>query len=135
MRLSHRPVLVLLLALAPACSTPRSARSAAARGSADAITTSDIRATSATNVYDLIQQLRYRWLQRRGTDSINMRTGDVMVRMDDNELGTVQTLRNIPTIGISSIYFVDGVSAAGRWGLGYAHGAVVISTRPPAPEQ
>ena len=95
----------------------------------------DIRATSATNVYDLIAQLRYRWLQRRGTDSINMRTGDVMVRMDDNELGTVQTLRNLPTIGISSIYFVDGVSAAGRWGLGYAHGAVVISTRPELPTQ
>ncbi|MDB4883265.1 MAG: hypothetical protein JWL95_2031 [Gemmatimonadetes bacterium] len=103
------------------------------RGGADEITASDIRASAATNVYDLVAQVRYRWLQARGTDSINMQPGDVMVRMDDNELGTVQALRNLSPVGITSIRFVDGISAAGRWGLGYAHGAVVISTRPPAP--
>lgn len=134
MRRSHRSALLLLLALAPACSQPRSAR-AASRASNEAITADDIRAGSFTNVYDLIAQLRYRWLHARGADSINLQSGDVMVRMDNNEIGTVQVLRSMSPIGITSIYFVDGVSAAGRWGLGYAHGAVVISTRPPAPAQ
>lgn len=53
-----------------------------------------------------------------------------MIRLDDNELGTVQTLRALSPVGITSIRFLDPVSSAGRWGLGYAHGAIVISTRP-----
>jgi hypothetical protein len=53
-----------------------------------------------------------------------------MVRLDDNELGTVQSLRALSPIGITSIRFFDPVASAGRWGLGYAHGAIVISTRP-----
>jgi hypothetical protein len=128
---THRPLLLFALVVASACSHPASGRTGAR--SSDAITAADIRKSAATNVYDIIAQLRYRWLQSRGPDSINMRSGDVMVRLDDSEIGTVQALRNLAPTGISSIQFVDGVSAAGRWGLGYAHGAVVISTRPPVP--
>jgi hypothetical protein len=128
---AHRPLLLFALVVTSACSHPASGRTGARGG--DVITAADIRKSAATNVYDLIAQLRYRWLQSRGPDSINMRPGDVMVRLDDNEIGTVQALRNLSPTGISSIQFVDGVSAAGRWGLGYAHGAVVISTRPPTP--
>ena len=126
----RRTALLLLsfaLALASACSHPRRA-DGAPRSGADVITAQDIRATSFTNVYDLIAQLRFRWLQARGTDTVNLQAGNVMVRLDDNELGTVQALRTLSPVGITSIRFVDPVSAGGRWGLGYAHGAIVIST-------
>lgn len=128
MRRTTLLLLSLALALASACSQPRRT-DGAARSSADVITSQDIRATSFTNVYDLIAQLRFRWLQARGTDTVNLQPGDVMVRIDDNELGTVQALRTLSPVGITSIRFVDPVSAGGRWGLGYAHGAIVISTR------
>jgi hypothetical protein len=127
----RRIALLLLssaLALGSACSQPRSGTTAP-RSSSDVITAQDIRATSFTNVYDVIAQLRFRWLQARGTDTVNLQPGNVMVRLDDNELGTVQALRNLSPSGITSIHFVDPVSAGGRWGLGYAHGAIVISTR------
>jgi hypothetical protein len=127
-RITARLFLLSALALAPACSQPRRT-DGTLRSSADVITSSDIRATSFTNVYDVIAQLRFRWLQARGTDTVNLQPGDVMVRLDDNELGTVQALRTLSPAGITSIRFVDPVSAGGRWGLGYAHGAIVISTR------
>ena len=128
MRRTARLLLLSVLALASACSHPRSS-DGMARSSTDVITAQDIRATSFTNVYDLIAQMRFRWLQARGTDTVNLQPGNVMVRLDDNELGTVQALRNLSPVGITSIRFVDPVSAGGRWGLGYAHGAIVISTR------
>jgi hypothetical protein len=128
MRKIARFLFASALALGSACSQPHSG-STAPRSSADVITSQDIRATSFTNVYDLIAQLRFRWLQARGTDTVNLQPGNVMVRMDDSELGTVQALRTLSPVGITSISFVDPVSAGGRWGLGYAHGAIVISTR------
>lgn len=128
MRRIARLLLLSALALGSTCSQPRSGTTAA-RPNSDVITSQDIRATSFTNVYDLVAQLRFRWLQARGTDTVNLQPGNVMVRLDDNELGTVQALRNLSPSGITSISFVDPVSAGGRWGLGYAHGAIVISTR------
>lgn len=38
------------------------------------------------------------------------------MRIDDNDVGTVQVLRNVAPIGIISIQFVDGVSAAAAAG-------------------
>ncbi|MDB4893297.1 MAG: hypothetical protein JWL61_5152 [Gemmatimonadetes bacterium] len=128
MRRTARLLLLSALALASSCSQPHRTDNAP-RSSADVITAQDIRATSFTNVYDLVAALRFRWLQARGTDTVNLQPGNVMVRLDDNELGTVQALRSLSPVGISSIHFVDPVSAGGRWGLGYAHGAIVISTR------
>jgi hypothetical protein len=128
MHTALRSLLVAVAVTLSACSTPRSPQTASP--TTDVITEEEIRAGSFTNVYDMVQQLRFRWLQARGTDSVNLQPGDVMVRVDDNELGTVQALRSMPTVGITSISFVDPVSSAGRWGLGYAHGAIVISTRP-----
>lgn len=124
-----RPLLLSLFLLVPACSHAPTGQTGP-RASNDLITEQEIRANSAQNVYDLIAVLRFRWLQPRGTDTVNLPPGGVMARMDNNELGTVQTLHSVPTSGITSIRFYDPITAAGRWGLGYAHGAVVISTGP-----
>jgi hypothetical protein len=129
----HRTLrrLTSALVLASACSHPRSGVTGS-RG-ADIITAEEIRAGSHTNVYDLVATLRFRWLQARGPDTVNLKPGDVMVRVDENELGTVQALRTLSPVGITSIQFIDPIASAGRWGLGYAHGAIVISTRPQRP--
>ena len=132
MRRTLRMMLLSALVLDSACSHPRSGQ-AATRGRADVITAEEIRAGSHTNVYELVATLRFRWLQARGPDTVNLKPGDVMVRVDDNELGTVQTLRTLSPVGITSIQFIDPIASAGRWGLGYAHGAIVISTRPQRP--
>jgi hypothetical protein len=81
------------------------------------------------NLYDMVQALRFRWLQTRGPDSINMAPGQVQVRLDDTQLGGVESLRNIAPAGVTSISWVDPTTAAARWGMGYGHGAIVVSTR------
>ena len=131
MRSSVRSLLVATLLAGAACSHPRTSGQGSPRTSNDVITVEEMRnGGNFSNVYDMIAQLRFRWLQARGTDTINQTPGDVVVRLDDNELGTVQSLRNLSPTGITSIRFVDPVSAAGRWGMGYAHGAILISTKP-----
>jgi hypothetical protein len=131
MRSPIRPLLLCTLLLALACSHPRGSGQAAPRSNSEVLTLDEMRGSgNFSNVYDMLAQLRFRWLQARGTDTINQKPGDVVVRLDDNEYGTVQSLRNLSPVGITSIRFVDPVSAAGRWGMGYAHGAILISTKP-----
>jgi hypothetical protein len=126
---------LLLLSLAFATSCASSGGTAApqgqARPSADLITHDEIQKGHWQNAYELIQQLRPRWLRAHGPDSIHGETPDVQVHVDDNRLGGVSTLRGVSTNEITSIQFVDPVSAAARWGGDHANGAIIISTHPP----
>jgi hypothetical protein len=49
------------------------------------------------------------------------------VRLDDSPLGGIAALRQVTSVGIASIRFVDGVTAAGRWGGAYVNGAILIA--------
>ena len=53
--------------------------------------------------------------------------GDVQARVDDSPLGPATSLRQVIVIGVSTIRFVDGVTAAGRWGGAYTHGAILVT--------
>ena len=135
-RLVRRAVtaVVALAALsAPGCASgPKNA--AAPRPRTDVITSEEMKSVQFSNLYDVIQALRFRWLQSRGPDSINMQPGQVQVRLDDTQVGGVESLRSIAPIGVVQIQWVDPTTAAGRWGMGYGHGAIVISTRRQAPK-
>ncbi len=124
-------VVATLAALgALACASgPRKSSSPTSRRGTDVITTEEIQSVQFNNLYDMVQALRFRWLQARGPDSINMAPGSVQVRLDDTQLGGVEALRNIQPAGVVSISFVDPTTAAARWGMGYGHGAIVVSTR------
>lgn len=130
MRSTARRLLLAALVLSPwGCSARRA--DAGARRNGDTITRDEIQAGQFANVFDLVQARRFRWLQARGTDSINQTPGEVQVLLDGTRLGGVQTLRNLAPSDVTSIQFVDPVSAAARWGLGYAHGAILVSMRAP----
>ena len=121
---------VALAALgALACASGPKQAGAAQRRNANVITVEEMQSVQFSNLFDVVQALRFRWLQSRGPDSINMQSGQVQVRLDDTQLGGVETLRNIPPTGVVSIQWVDPNTAAGRWGMGYGHGAILVSTR------
>jgi hypothetical protein len=121
---------VALAALgALACASGPKQGAAAQRRNANVITAEELQTVQFSNLFDVVQALRFRWLQSRGPDSINMQSGQVQVRLDDTQLGGVETLRNIPPAGVVSIQWVDPNTAAGRWGMGYGHGAILVSTR------
>jgi hypothetical protein len=80
------------------------------------------------NVYEMVSSLRPRWLQSRGPDSFS-KPSVVQVVVDDVKLGGVNALRNLPTSGITSLQFFDGLTATSRWGLDFGSGAIYVSTR------
>jgi len=130
MRSLIRPLLSLMTSLAMACSQPRSAGPVAPRPRIEMLTLSEIGDSGRfDNVYDMLAELRPRWLQQRATDTVNQKPGDVMVRLNETEYGTVESLRTLSTVRITSIQLFDSQSAVNRWGAAYAHGAIVITTR------
>ena len=126
---------VTLAALgAPACASGPRASSGTRRGN-DVITSEELAKVQFSNLYDVVQALRFRWLQTRGPDSINMQPGQVQVRLDDTQIGGVESLRGIAPTGVVTIQWVDPTTAAGRWGMGYGHGAILVSTHRQLPKK
>jgi hypothetical protein len=79
------------------------------------------------NAYDAVESLRSTWLRTRGTNSLNRPT-EVLVYIDDNRLGGVQTLKQVTTSQIIQIRFVDGLTATARWGLDHGQGVILVVT-------
>ncbi|HEX6071181.1 MAG TPA: hypothetical protein VFZ18_15210 [Longimicrobiaceae bacterium] len=83
-----------------------------------------------TNLYDVIEVLRPRWLRTQGPDTFMGQPGEVQVHIDGNWLGSVQTLRSLSPAGVTSIRWLAPIDASARYGLDHSHGAIVISTAP-----
>lgn len=84
-----------------------------------------------SNLYDLIDILRPRWLRAQGgPDTFTTREGQVQVHVDGNWLGGVAALRGISVPGVTSIQWLAPLDASARYGLDHSHGAIVVSTRP-----
>jgi hypothetical protein len=122
-----------LASLTVSCASSRGVsaqqRSTPRKSAADLITREEIDRGHWQSAYELIEALRPRWLHAHGPDSILGETSDVQVHIDENRLGGVNALRGIATTGITSIRFIDPVTAAARWGGDHANGAIVISTK------
>ena len=132
MRAIRRVLPLAMLVISAACSSATAeGGSARPRGRSDLITHEEIQQRSGySNLYDLIRDMRPRWLQTRGPDTLIGQQGEVQVHMDGNRMGGAAALRNLSPSGVTSIEWVAPVDAAGRYGLDHGHGAIVISTRP-----
>lgn len=107
----------------PTAGTPRP------RSRADLITRADIERTSFVNTYELVRALKGNWLNARGPDSINGTSSEVQIHVDEVRLGGVASLRDIHPNDVAAIQYFDPITASGRWGLGYAAGAIMVTTR------
>jgi hypothetical protein len=106
-------------------STPRSS---------DNITTAEIRSSSATNAYTLIERLRPNWLRTpaMGTIGGGGRTQLVVVYLDGHRLGDIQSLRTLSVDGIKSMQWLDAARAAtvlNEVGSDPIAGAIIIKTQ------
>jgi hypothetical protein len=90
--------------------------------------------TGAVTAYEVVEQLRPRWLVvRSGMRSFSMET-EVVVFQDQLFLGNQSALRGIGIDGIYEIRYIDGPTAkATLAGLGDRHvqGAIVIHMMTP----
>lgn len=84
-----------------------------------------------SNLYDLIEVLRPRWLRAQGgPDTFYGSVGQVQVHMDGNWMGDVGVLRGLSVGGVTSIEWMPPLAAAARYGVDHSHGAIIVSTRP-----
>ena len=120
-----RPILVILLL--SACHWVPSSGHGTQRY---VITQEEIDASTASNVYDLIAQLRADFLKDRGKVSIRMNQHEkAVVFLNDQEYGILETMRNIPIGRISEVRYYPGTEAVNRFGAQYGGGVVMLISR------
>ena len=113
----RRTLTASISALALIVVTGACASSGAAPGTTaslpDRLTASEMVPSGATNAYDLIRQLRPRWLQANNTGRLNGVMSQVtLVYVDGHKMGDIDTLRSISSNGIQSMQYLDSVRAA-----------------------
>ena len=124
--IARRFALLLLAVALSACS----GNTGAPRGTPvdrNLITIEQIRQHQFSNAYEAVQSLRSNWLITKGVDSFAS-PGQVLVYLDNNKMGGVETLRGIATVSVAYIRYYDGLTASGRWGLDHGHGVIFVSS-------
>lgn len=96
------------------------------------LTRAEIQSIDVSNLHDLVQRLRPRWLDVRGSRSFSTPTR-VVVFQDQTLLGGVAVLRQLSPDMAAWMEYLDGPTASNSLpGLGSTHveGAIVIHTEP-----
>jgi hypothetical protein len=132
MRQYARVLLALGLGTIVAHCAPRAAGGPVERASSsrmDFITRAEIETRQWANAYDLVVALRPNWLNERGPDSFGT-SAELQVHFNGTRAGGVSVLRQMVVSEVEYLEYIDPITATGRWGLGYGHGAIDISTKP-----
>lgn len=127
-KILHRSLALGALAVSLACASASSSSRRPSGSRSDLIGTEELSKAQWPNTWELVSNLRPQWLQSRGPDSFSS-PSVIQVVIDDVRLGPVTSLRNLPTSGITSLQWVDALTATARWGLDFGSGAIYISTR------
>lgn len=103
------------------------------RHSSDQVTYAEIASSSATNAYELIHRLRPNWLRPPNIGSIGggMRSQVIVVYLDGQRLGDLESLRALSADGIRSMQWLDAARAATvltEVGSDPIAGAIIIKT-------
>lgn len=105
------------------------ARPVIPRSRPDLITAEEMQHRQSTSAYNLIHETRSTWLHVRGRDTISGEQGEIVVMLDGVRLGGIESLRQIPVMGLSSIRYHTPIDASTRWGMGHAHGVIALTSR------
>ncbi|MGW8267132.1 MAG: hypothetical protein ACWGSQ_12255 [Longimicrobiales bacterium] len=95
------------------------------------ITLEEIEATDAETAYDIIQQLRPRWMVRnRGQRSFRETEADyAKVFLDELPPREFDFLREIPRASILEMRFLEAREATYLYGTGYNAGVIKVTTK------
>ncbi|MGH7711692.1 MAG: TonB-dependent receptor plug domain-containing protein, partial [Gemmatimonadaceae bacterium] len=102
---------------------------APASSASDAITRVEITRSQALNAYDAVRILRPNMLRERG--KVTIRGNDVrepLVYMDNQRMGGISFLRDIPVTEIFEIRYHTAAQAQIKWGSGHMQGVIQVVT-------
>jgi hypothetical protein len=98
------------------------------------ITQADVQASTATDAYSIVQELRPMWLRNRGTISIHdPSSGNVQVYLNGQQFGDLNRMREIIKQEIREIRFFSGSEAQLKFGAGHEGGVIDVRTGVVAP--
>lgn len=98
------------------------------------ITEDEVRASTASNLYEMLQALRPHWLRNRGptgNTDVNLDQQGVRVYVERGLVGDLNALRQITTREVTTVEFLDAAAATYRLGQGNPSGAIVVHTGRP----
>lgn len=108
-----------------------SAGSGGTRIRQNVITPEELQASTVSDLYDLVQELRPRWLTTRGQQSFSAEP-EIVVYQGQVLLGGLEMLRQLTPDMVHSLRYLDGPTASASLpGLGSRHvqGAIVIESK------
>jgi hypothetical protein len=111
-------------AAAPATVAP-SAHDNGSGGASDAahLTQEQITAANLPTAYDLVDRLRRPWLRRDAVTG-----GEVVVYMDERNIGAATALRDVPSVDVAAMDYISNADATKRWGADIK-GSVILVVR------
>ncbi|HXT47508.1 MAG TPA: hypothetical protein VN717_02655 [Gemmatimonadaceae bacterium] len=105
-------------------SAPPAKATSAAKQDPNRITADEIASAKRPTAYDVVDHLRRQWLRK------DMLTGeDVVIYMDEQNLGGADKLRDIPTVDVAEFQFLPHNDAVKRWGSDIKGSVIVVSRR------
>lgn|SRR5690606_17279380 len=128
MKRAMRWAVASALLLGVAACGPSTRGTSTARPGLDVITAEQIDVASHANAFLLVQALRPQWLRTRGPSTTGAREV-VQVYVDGSHLGGPDYLRQIASVSVARIEYLDGLEASQRWGMNHGGGAIVVTTR------
>ncbi len=94
------------------------------RADPNVITAEELASYTSLTCLEVIQRLRPRWLQRRGSEQ------DPVVYQDGNRIGFAEDVLSSMTVtAIQSMKYMNASDATTRYGTGHGAGAIEIATR------
>lgn len=124
---SNTALLTMLLLLGGCASTGDGPTT---RHDRNLITREDIETTDAVTAYEVLERLKPQWLRQRPPRSHN-RSTEVVVLVDNVQIGGLESLRDVHADNIATIRWLDSAQAGQLPGLGSRHalGAILVDTR------
>jgi hypothetical protein len=87
------------------------------------------------NAYEVVQQLRPRWLRGRGPQTFTTDVRDTTtpgypkMMVDNLPPRELEALRDIRTVSIAEIHYINPRDATLRYGTGYSGGIIRVVTK------
>ena len=123
---------VMMTSLAACASAPVNGSAdeeVSAGRNSDVISTSEMRASGATDAYQAISRLRPLFLHRsRAAAPMRPNVSSLQVYLDQARLGGLETLQTVPIESIKSIQYLSASEATIRWGTNHMGGVILLST-------
>jgi hypothetical protein len=88
------------------------------------LTEAEIEQANLPTAYELVDRLRRPWLRRDAVTG-----GDVVVYMDEQNIGGPEKLRDLPAVDVAELQYLPNEQAVRRWGAAIGGSVIVVLRR------